>query len=60
VGNTGEVVRRPDPDEIAEALRRALGRGEEARTAARARIENHFTMDQRRERLLGLLEELLQ
>jgi glycosyltransferase involved in cell wall biosynthesis len=60
VGDTGEVVQRPDPDAIADALRRALGRGEEARTAARTRIENQFTMDQRRERLLGLLEELRQ
>lgn len=58
VGETGEVVRRPDPDEIADALRRAMGREDEARGAARRRIERQFSMAQRRERLLGLLQDL--
>lgn len=58
VGETGEIVRRPDPDEIAETLRRALGRGGDARTAARSRIVDQFSMAQRRERLLELLAEL--
>jgi glycosyltransferase involved in cell wall biosynthesis len=60
VGETGEIVQRPDPGDIADALRRALDRGAEARTAARSRIETHFSMAQRRERLLGLLKELRQ
>lgn len=60
VGETGEIVSRPDPDTIADALRGALGRGASARTAARSRIENHFSMAQRREQLLSLLEELRQ
>lgn len=58
VGETGEVVERPHPDDIADAVRRALHRGEDARRAARRRIEKHFSMHQRRQRLLGLLEEL--
>lgn len=58
VGDEGEIVHRPDPHEIASALRRALDREAGARRAARARIEEHFSMAQRRERLLALLEQL--
>lgn len=59
VGETGEIVPRPDPGEIAEALRRALRRNEaSARRAARRRIETHFSMDQREEHLLEVLTDL--
>ena len=54
----GELVHRPDPDEIAAALRRALERGAAARHAARARIVNHFSMEQRKNRLIPLLARL--
>lgn len=58
VGDTGMLVERPDPDAIAEVLRDALARDAEARRAARARIEEQFSMAQREERLLDLLADL--
>lgn len=58
VGETGHVVRHPDPDEIAEALSMALDATGEQRRAARARITEHFSMAQREDRLIDLLEGL--
>ncbi len=59
VGETGEVLPRPDPQEIVDALQRALDRGDgSARHAARKRIETHFHLAQRKDRLLDLLDGL--
>jgi glycosyltransferase involved in cell wall biosynthesis len=58
VGDTGEVVRRPTPAAVAEGFRHALERGGTERRAARERIADHFSMAQREERLVRLLNEL--
>ena len=58
VEETGEIVERPDPDEVAARLRRALNRDEADRRAARARIEKKFSKAQREEQLLAVLADL--
>lgn len=58
VGDVGEIVQRPDPDEIADAVHSALSKDEARRDAARTRIVDHFSMAQRSEALIGLLDQL--
>lgn len=58
VGDVGEVVQRPDPDDIAEAVHSALSKNEARRGATRTRIAECFSMAQRTEALIGLLDEL--
>jgi glycosyltransferase involved in cell wall biosynthesis len=58
VGDAGVVV-GPEPEAIAEGVRRALELGPEARAAARERIETRFPLQIRRDGLLGLVDELL-
>ena len=58
VGDTGVVV-GPEPEAIAEGVRRALELGPEARAAARERIATRFPLQVRRDGLLGLVDELL-
>lgn len=59
VGDTGVVVERPDPGEIADAVRQGLGASLDARRLARERIVSRFPLELRREGLLGLVEQLL-
>jgi glycosyltransferase involved in cell wall biosynthesis len=58
VGDAGVVV-APEPEAIAEGVRRALELGPEARAAARERIATRFPLQVRRDGLLGLVDELL-
>ena len=58
VGDAGVVV-GPEPEAIAEGVRRALEPGPEARAAARERIVTRFPLQVRRDGLLGLVDELL-
>jgi glycosyltransferase involved in cell wall biosynthesis len=58
VGDAGVVV-GPEPEAIAEGVRRALELRPEARAAARARIASTFPLQIRRDGLLGLVEGLL-
>ena len=58
VGDAGVVV-GPEPEAIAEGVRRALELGPEARAAARERIATRFPLQVRRDGLLGLVDELL-
>lgn len=65
VGDAGFLVYRPDPGEIADAVRRALDladhpeKGPEARARARCRILDRFTLDRRRTRLKDILGRVL-
>jgi len=52
IGDAGFILERPDPDEIAETIRRALQLGPEARKRARERICERFTREGRRQKLL--------
>jgi len=58
VGDTGEVVETPHPDDLARALRRALAAPPERRRAARARIATHFRADARRAALVEALRTI--
>jgi glycosyltransferase involved in cell wall biosynthesis len=58
VGDAGVVV-GPEPEAIAEGVRRALELGPDARAAARERIVTRFPLQVRRDGLLGLVDELL-
>ena len=58
VGDAGVVV-EPEPEAIADGVRRALEQGPEARAAARERIVARFPLQVRRDGLLGLVDELL-
>jgi glycosyltransferase involved in cell wall biosynthesis len=58
VGDAGVVV-GPEPEAIADGVRRALDLGPEARAAARERIATRFPLQVRRDGLLGLVDELL-
>jgi glycosyltransferase involved in cell wall biosynthesis len=58
VGDAGVVV-GPEPEAIAEGVRRGLELGPEARAAARERIATTFPLQIRRDGLLGLVEGLL-
>ena len=58
VGDAGVVV-GPEPEAIADGVRRALELGPEARAAARDRIATRFPLQIRRDGLLGLVDELL-
>lgn len=58
VGEAG-VVTGPEPEAIAEGVRRALELGPEARAASRARIVTRFPLQVRRDGLLGLVDDLL-
>ncbi len=58
VGDAGVVV-GPEPEAIAEGVRRALELGPEARAAARERIVTRFPLQVRRDGLLGLVDDLL-
>jgi glycosyltransferase involved in cell wall biosynthesis len=58
VGDAGVVV-GPEPEAIADGVRRALDLGPEARAAARERIATRFPLQVRRDGLLGLVDEVL-
>ena len=58
VGDAGVVV-GPEPEAIAEGVRRAVEPVPEARAAARERIVTRFPLRVRRDGLLGLVDELL-
>jgi glycosyltransferase involved in cell wall biosynthesis len=57
VGDAGVVVASQDPDEIAAGIRRALELGGGGSGKARERVLEHFTIDQRRALLHGLIEQ---
>jgi glycosyltransferase involved in cell wall biosynthesis len=58
VGEAGVVV-EPEPEAIADGVRRSLALGPDARAAARERIATRFPLGVRREGLLRLVDELL-
>ena len=58
VGEAGHVVERPEPARVADVIRTALQADESARTAARSRITEHFTLAQRKTRLRSALDDL--
>ncbi len=61
IGDTGFVVERPLAGEIAAALEGALETATpERRRAARGRITERFTREQRREKLFAILEHIEQ
>jgi len=59
VGDTGVVVASQDPEAIAEGIRRALDLGVGGSRKARERVLEHFTIDQRRALLHGLIEQAI-
>lgn len=59
VGDTGVYAESAEPDAVAAAVREALAVAPEAREAARRRVLERFTVGQRREGLLGLVERTL-
>lgn len=61
IGETGYLVERPEPEHIAQVLRRALDEATPARReAVRERILTHYTRRQRREHLCTVVGSLLQ
>jgi hypothetical protein len=58
VGETGVRIESPEPDLIADGIRRALQFGPEARAAARERIVSSFPLAARRDGLLREIELL--
>lgn len=61
IGDHGAVVETPEPDDIAEVVRRTLdGATPDRRHAARRRITEHFGQDRRREMLIETLVGLLE
>ena len=59
VGDAGVLIESQEPDEVAEAVRRALGLGPEAARRARERILTAFPMQRRREGILRVVEDAL-
>ena len=59
VGDIGFLVDEPDPQQIADALRKALEAPEEQRQEARAHIMKHFLRSHRKERFENALNKLL-
>jgi glycosyltransferase involved in cell wall biosynthesis len=60
VGDTGVVVPAPaTPPRLAEAVREALGAGDEARERARRRVRERFTLEARGKGLEEVVEEAL-
>lgn len=58
IGDAGFVLEAPDPDHIAQAIRRALEAGPERRQQARQRMADQFSRDQRRQRLFEAMERM--
>jgi glycosyltransferase involved in cell wall biosynthesis len=58
VGEAGFLVDEPDPERIAEVLRKALDTGPQERRHSRAHVERHFAMERREERLVRVLEDV--
>ncbi len=57
VGDAGAVVGAPEPEDIAEAIRKALAMNTpEARQHVRRRMERHYTREQRRSMLFAALD----
>jgi glycosyltransferase involved in cell wall biosynthesis len=59
VGDAGVLIASQDPDEVADAVRRALELGPQASRLARERILRAFPLERRREGLLRVVEEAL-
>ncbi|HWE52079.1 MAG TPA: glycosyltransferase family 4 protein [Bryobacteraceae bacterium] len=59
-GDCGVYAGSRDAGDVAAAIRSALGMGEEARLRARARIENEFTLERRRNALEKIVDSLLE
>lgn len=59
IGDTGIVIDRPDPDVIADAIRRALTPGPDDRMRARTRIATQFSVENRRRKLFEVLDRLI-
>lgn len=60
VGGTGVYAESVEPEAVAAAVREALALGPAAGEAARRRVLERFTIGQRREGLLGLVERALE
>lgn len=60
VGEAGFVVDTPEPDRIADAIRRALDEAPERRDAARRHIVEQFSRDRRRAALDELVREFVE
>lgn len=58
IGEAGEIVDVPEPEQIADAVRSALGRGPSARQAAREHVLRHYSRDRRRRDLFAALDAL--
>ena len=59
VGDIGVRVARPEPEEIAAAVRVALAAGPEERARARARVLERFPLEARRAGLVAAVEKLV-
>jgi glycosyltransferase involved in cell wall biosynthesis len=59
VGATGFYAESPSPEDVAGAVRQALGRADGLRAAARARVLDEFPMRRRREALHELIAAVL-
>jgi glycosyltransferase involved in cell wall biosynthesis len=59
VGDTGIQVDDQDVAELADAIRRALDRGDDARVAARRRVLDRFPLSMRREGVQALVTDAL-
>jgi glycosyltransferase involved in cell wall biosynthesis len=59
VGDTGVTIDEPTPEAIAAGVERALGLGDDARAAARARVLERFPLEARAEGLEAVVEEAL-
>ena len=59
VGDVGVRIERPEPEEIAEAVRAALAAAPEERARARARILERFPLEARRDGLVAVIERLV-
>ena len=60
VGDTGIQVDDQDATELADAIRRALDRGDDARAAARRRVLDRFPLSMRSEGVQALVTDALQ
>jgi glycosyltransferase involved in cell wall biosynthesis len=59
VGDAGVLIESQEPAEVAGGVRRALELGPEAARRARERILTEFPMEQRRDGILGIVEDAL-
>jgi glycosyltransferase involved in cell wall biosynthesis len=59
VGDVGVIAASAEPGDLAAAIREALGRGPEARAAARRRVLERFSLDQRRAGLYAVLDSVI-